>query len=473
MRPEQRLAVDVLLEDALAQHEPEAARRPPPRRVGRLVDDVPEIVEPAGVGRLAGGDPFLARLAALPRPRGEAENLDLDAGALECARQDVGAHRRDGDRPAAHRAGIVDQQADHGVAEIGLLLALVGEREGRVGDDARQPRGVEHALVEIELPGPRLLGYQAALQPVGEARDDALQMGELLVEEVAQPRQLVGVAQLLGLDGLIATRREGLVEFLIRSAGGVARQHAGPAGLARIIIAGARHHLAFGFLAAGILAVLAALRRAALERRLGAGRGALAALGLPLAVLRLVALALGFVAVLAILAVAEVEILDQPPRHPPVGFLVAGVASKIGDVLADAGLEIGPPRIADLARGGGRRLAGDLLARQQADRLRERHVAALRHPLVALPAIALVEHRREVVGDADHAAGAERLDARLLDGVVDGARGFAGRHAAVMDGLVVIAQAEGDGGRGPAILGPLGAPDLAAPRPQPYPPAPP
>src|SRR5262249_52147054 len=60
MRPEQRLAVDVLLEDALAQHEAEAAPRPPPRRVGRLIDDVAKIVEAAGIGRFAGGDPALA-----------------------------------------------------------------------------------------------------------------------------------------------------------------------------------------------------------------------------------------------------------------------------------------------------------------------------------------------------------------------------------------------------------------------------
>ncbi len=304
---------------------------------------MPEIVEPAGVGRLAGGDPFLARLAALPGPRREAEDLDLDAAALERARQDVGAHRRDGDRASPHRAGIVDQQADHGVAEIGLLLALVGEREGRVGDDARQPCRVEHALVEVELPGPRLLRHQAALQPVGEPRDDALQVGELLVEQVTQTRQLVGIAQLLGLDGLIATRREGLVEFVVGPASGVARQHTGPPGLGRVLVARARHHLAVGFLAAGLLAVLAALRRAALEGGLGAGGGAIAALGLPLAVLRLVALALGIVAVVAVVAVAEVEVLDQPPRHPSIGLLVARVALEIGDVLADAGFQIRPP----------------------------------------------------------------------------------------------------------------------------------
>src|SRR5439155_18180448 len=108
----ERLAVDVLLGDALAQHQPEAAPGAPPGGVGRLVDDVAQVVEPPRVGRLAGGDPALARLPALPGAGGEAEDLDLDAAALEGAGEDVGAHRRDGDRPAAHRPGIVDQQAD-------------------------------------------------------------------------------------------------------------------------------------------------------------------------------------------------------------------------------------------------------------------------------------------------------------------------------------------------------------------------
>src|SRR5881275_1428306 len=55
-----------LLQDALAQHQPEIAPSAAPGGVGRLVDDVAQIVEPAGIRRLAGGDPALARLAALP-----------------------------------------------------------------------------------------------------------------------------------------------------------------------------------------------------------------------------------------------------------------------------------------------------------------------------------------------------------------------------------------------------------------------
>ncbi len=210
MRPVQRLAVDVLLEQALAHHQAEILARAPPGRVGGLVDDVAQIVQPAGIGRLAGGEPRLARLPALPGARGEAENLDLDAAALQRAREDVGAGRRHRDRAAAHRTGIVEQQRHHGVAEGRVLLVLEGERMHRIDDDARQPRGIEHAFLEIELPGAVLLRHQAALQPVGEPRDHALQMRELLVEIAAQALQFVRVAEIFGRDLLVELRREGL-----------------------------------------------------------------------------------------------------------------------------------------------------------------------------------------------------------------------------------------------------------------------
>ena len=61
-----------------------------------------------------------------------------------------------------------------------------------------EPRGVERAFLEVEIPGAVLLRHQLALQPVGEARHGARQVAQLLVEEGAQPLQLVGRGQLLG-----------------------------------------------------------------------------------------------------------------------------------------------------------------------------------------------------------------------------------------------------------------------------------
>ena len=83
MRPIQRLTVDIFLEQAFAHHEPKILARAAPRRIRRLVDDVPQIVEPPWIGRLAGGKPGFPRLSAFPGSRGEAEDFHFDAASLE------------------------------------------------------------------------------------------------------------------------------------------------------------------------------------------------------------------------------------------------------------------------------------------------------------------------------------------------------------------------------------------------------
>src|SRR6185369_10784228 len=113
VRPVQRLAVDVFLQQPLAHHQPEIFPRTTPWGVGGFVDDVAEVVEPAGIGRLAGSEPRLARLPALPGARRKAQNLDLDAAALQRARENVSTGRRHRDRAATHRTGIIQQQRHH------------------------------------------------------------------------------------------------------------------------------------------------------------------------------------------------------------------------------------------------------------------------------------------------------------------------------------------------------------------------
>ena len=76
----------------------------------------------------------------------------------------------------------------------------------RIDDDARQPRRIEQAFLEVEFPGAVLLRQQQPLQPIGEPRDDALQMRKLLVEIAAQPVELFRLAQLLGADDLVELR---------------------------------------------------------------------------------------------------------------------------------------------------------------------------------------------------------------------------------------------------------------------------
>src|SRR5262249_10302390 len=152
---------------AFAHHQTEILARASPGRVARLVDDMAQIVEPSRIGRLAGGEPGLTRLPALPRARGKAENFHLDAAAVERARQDIGPSRRGRDRPSAYRTRIVEQERDHGFAETGFLLVLERERMERIDHDAREPRRIEQSLLQVELPGAVLLRHQTALQPVG------------------------------------------------------------------------------------------------------------------------------------------------------------------------------------------------------------------------------------------------------------------------------------------------------------------
>src|SRR5690606_1778690 len=148
------------------------------------------------------------------------------------------------------------------------------------------------AFLEVEMPGARLLRHQAALQAVGQLADDRLQVAELLIEMMAQPRELLGVAQIVGADDLVELLGECLVGRLAVMAGEIRlRRTAALAGL----FSGARNlllHAGFGFhlgcFAAGRISRVGLVH---------AGAGGLALLGilaLGLA-LRLVALAvLGF-----------------------------------------------------------------------------------------------------------------------------------------------------------------------------------
>jgi len=72
----------------LAQHQPEI---PAGARHGasRLINDVAQIVEPAGIGGFPAAIHF-SRAWPPSTPRRKAEDLDLDAAALQGARQDVG-----------------------------------------------------------------------------------------------------------------------------------------------------------------------------------------------------------------------------------------------------------------------------------------------------------------------------------------------------------------------------------------------
>ena len=81
----------------------------------------------------------------------------------------------------------------------------------RVHDHAGQPRSIDQALIEVEVPAAVLLREQSALQTVGEPRHGAVQRLQLLVEERAQALELVRVAELFGADDLVIGAGEDLV----------------------------------------------------------------------------------------------------------------------------------------------------------------------------------------------------------------------------------------------------------------------
>ena len=230
MRPVERLAVDIFLEQSFAHHQAEILASASPRRVGGLVDNMAKIVETPRVERLSGLEPMFAGLSALPGSGGEAEDLHLDAAAFQRSRQNVGASRRDRDGTPAHRSGIVDQQRDHGVAEIRILLAFERQRRLRIDHHPRESGGVQHALFQIEFPGPVLLSHQTALQPIRQTCDDRGEILQLLVEICAQAFEFLGITKILRANDFIELRRKRAI-FIARKGRGIARRTMGGLGL--------------------------------------------------------------------------------------------------------------------------------------------------------------------------------------------------------------------------------------------------
>ena len=82
---------------------------------------------------------------------------------------------------------------------------------GRIGDNARQPRDIQNAFFQIEIPGALLLREQPPLEPIGKFGNYALQMGKLLVKLLAQPREFIRIAKIIGCHHFIELRGESVV----------------------------------------------------------------------------------------------------------------------------------------------------------------------------------------------------------------------------------------------------------------------
>ena len=256
-----------------------------------------------------------------------------------------------------------------------------------------EPRGVEDALFEVELPGAGLLRQEPALQPVGEPGDDALQMRQLLVEQVAQPAQLVGIAQFVGLDDLVGRGAEGAVDARSRRPGRAACWPGRPGRPGSSSLAPGIISPSASASPSSSASLVGAVGGRAVHRRLRAGGGAFAASlwFSPSASSPWLCVVVADES--SSLAEIEIEVLDQPAGGAGIGVLVEDRAVEFGEVAGDLAFEPRPPQIDDAPGRGRRRLVGQRLAGQQAHRLGHRAFGALGDALEALAAILLVEHR--------------------------------------------------------------------------------
>jgi hypothetical protein len=254
-----------------------------------------------------------------------------------------------------------------------------------------------------------------------------VQRGELLVEMAAQPRQLLGLAQLSRLDHLVELAG---VDTVGRRAG----VRAAPGRPPRIAVGGrllvaaearlvGAVELQLGRLLGARLGRLIVRRTAQLDRLV---RGFALGLRLHLLVVGVVGAGIGVHGGVVLVLVGEVEMGDQLAQALGIRCLVVDLARERLEVVADPLLEPPPPQVAHVARGLGRAGAGQALAQQQADHLDERRV---------LLVVNLLEALRP-------AAGGERGGEVVRHRVVDRLRDLAGGAARAVDVGVVVALAQ-------------------------------
>ena len=203
MGPQQRLAVDVFLQQVFAQHQAEVSPGPPPRDLGALVDDMAQLVEPPGVRWPSCRQPAVSRPSAAPAAGREAEDLGFDPAALQRLPENLRTDRRHGDGIPAHGSGVVDQQRDRRIDEAGFRFLLEGKRFQRIDDHPGQTARIQQAFLEVELPLPTLAGHQVALQPMRLARDGVEFARDVGVQLPAQLRKPARVAQFARVHDLI------------------------------------------------------------------------------------------------------------------------------------------------------------------------------------------------------------------------------------------------------------------------------
>jgi hypothetical protein len=211
VRPLHRLAVDVLLEHVVAHEESQRRTRAAPGNVGRLHYHVFERVQPAGRIRVAVGRPLPRRLASVPLTRREAEHLALDTASFEHLGEDFDRQRGDEHGTAAHRAGVIDQQADDRARKGRVAFLLERTCAPSARHQCVAPEAVQLALVEIEPPLSRLARHQHPHQPLGQSRHHDAQRGQVLLEHLAECLQFLAARERRCAHHAVVPYRVGLV----------------------------------------------------------------------------------------------------------------------------------------------------------------------------------------------------------------------------------------------------------------------
>ena len=205
------------------------------------------------------------------------------------------------------------------------------------------------------------------------ATDDPLQGGELLVEVLAEPRELIGLAEIRGVDDLVEGGAVGVVGETVRHVAAAVRR---VGGFARHLgIVGAEVHRA----RVEMVERVRRLSRFVLGRiaHLHAFRG-LRRAGLRLSRLALVeraagivVLELGIVGILLVVRrfVGKPEVLEQAAQRGGECPLVLAAGRELGKVRPDPDLELGTPQLVGLAGGGRRLLPGERLPGEKTDHL--------------------------------------------------------------------------------------------------------
>ena len=181
----------------------------------------------------------------------------------------------------------------------------------------------------------------------------------------------------------------------------------------------------------------------------------------------LVLLAVAIFVLIVVFALVCVAVVAQLQRLQQVMNRVAKLGLILGEILqhiearTDLVLEDRPPEVDHLARGHRRREPGQPFAHHHRQRIGQRRIGAVGDFVVFAAMEMIVEHRSEVLGDAAHALGADRLDTGLLDGIEHAPRLRIAGHQLAMNFRIVTRHAQRNGVRMAAHDGGILAGQLA------------